>query len=195
MGHWLTDSTGASVSGYIPKLMDGPAYNDDGVGGMHLYMPWWLDSKKLGFPRGYHIEIGGGKDMPGYGFGGGIHNMPGSMGGGYGAALKKEYRRYYGASVGFAGRGEMVPNENCFCEIDPDTVDKWGIPVLRFVLAQITGLENDSHASATQLLFEHEAVLDDAARTQRRTFGDRAPEIVPAGARGARACGMPGWAA
>jgi choline dehydrogenase-like flavoprotein len=32
----------------------------------------------------------------------------------------------------FDGRGEMIPNEDCYCEIDPDTVDQWGIPVLRF---------------------------------------------------------------
>ena len=32
----------------------------------------------------------------------------------------------------FAGRGEMIPNKNCFCEIDPSVVDQWGIPVLRF---------------------------------------------------------------
>jgi hypothetical protein len=27
---------------------------------MHLYTPWWLDNKKLDFPRGYHIEPSGG---------------------------------------------------------------------------------------------------------------------------------------
>jgi choline dehydrogenase-like flavoprotein len=132
LGKNLTDSTGLSVSGFIPRLLDMPAHNEDGVGGMHMYMPWWLDSKKLDFPRGYHIEIYGGKGMPGYGFGGGIQWMPGSMGGGYGASLKAEYRRYYGATLGFAGRGEMVPNADSFCEIDPNTVDKYGIPVLRF---------------------------------------------------------------
>jgi choline dehydrogenase-like flavoprotein len=26
----------------------------------------------------------------------------------------------------------MIPNERSYCEIDPDTVDQWGIPVLRF---------------------------------------------------------------
>jgi choline dehydrogenase-like flavoprotein len=26
----------------------------------------------------------------------------------------------------------MIPNENCFCELDPEVKDKWGIPVLRF---------------------------------------------------------------
>jgi choline dehydrogenase-like flavoprotein len=132
LGRNLTDSTGLSVGGFIPKMLDTPAHNEDGVGGMHLYMPWWLDNKKLDFPRGYHIEIGGGKHMPGYGFGRGIQGMPGSLGGGYGAALKNEYRRYYGATVGFAGRGEMVPNKDCYCEIDPSTLDKYGIPVLRF---------------------------------------------------------------
>ncbi len=132
LGKYLTDSTGLSVSGFIPKMLDMPAHNEDGVGGMHLYMPWWLDYKRAGFPRGYHIEIGGGRRMPGYGFGGGIAYMPGSNGGGYGKGLKDEYRRYYGATVGFAGRGEMVASEDCYCEVDPNTVDKWGIPVLRF---------------------------------------------------------------
>jgi len=132
VGKYLTDSTGLSVSGFIPALMDLPRYNSDGVGGMHLYVPWWGDNKALGFPRGYHVELGGGFGMPGYGFLGGIQNFPQSRGGGYGADLKAEYRRYYGAFVGFAGRGEQVAREDCYCEIDPNTVDQWGIPVLRF---------------------------------------------------------------
>jgi choline dehydrogenase-like flavoprotein len=99
---------------------------------MHLYMPWWVDNKKLDFPRGYHIEIGGGRHMPGYGFGSGIQNNPYGSGGGYGKELKAEYRRFYGASVGFAGRGEMVPNPDSYCEIDPNVVDRYGIPVVRF---------------------------------------------------------------
>jgi choline dehydrogenase-like flavoprotein len=52
--------------------------------------------------------------------------------GGYGATLKEDYRRFYGAYVGFAGRGEPVPREDNYCEIDPSVVDKYGIPVLRF---------------------------------------------------------------
>jgi len=26
----------------------------------------------------------------------------------------------------------MIPNEKSYCELDPDVVDRWGIPVLRF---------------------------------------------------------------
>jgi choline dehydrogenase-like flavoprotein len=77
--------------------------------------------------------------MPSAGFGGGIHNFNGvdASGrpialGGYGLQLKKDYRRLYGATVNFAGRGEMIPNDRSYCEIDPSVVDKWGIPVLRF---------------------------------------------------------------
>jgi choline dehydrogenase-like flavoprotein len=139
VGKFLTDSTGTGVTGFIPKMMDGHPHNEDGVGGAHLYMPWWLDNKKLDFPRGYHIEIGGGRRMPGAGFIGNIHAYTGVEAsgtpmafGGYGANLKRDYRRLYGATVSFAGRGEMVPNQDTYLELDPRVVDKYGIPVLRF---------------------------------------------------------------
>jgi choline dehydrogenase-like flavoprotein len=140
VGKYLTDSTGTGVSGFIPRMMDGVPHNEDGVGGAHLYMPWWLNNKTLDFPRGYHIEIGGGRHMPGMGFLGSIHSYTGieasgtpiAFRGGYGKPLKDDYRRLYGATVSFAGRGEMIPNKDSYCEIDPRVVDKFGIPVLRF---------------------------------------------------------------
>jgi choline dehydrogenase-like flavoprotein len=121
--------------------MDRKRYNEDGVGGAHLYIPWWLDGKKLDFARGYHIELGGGMGMPGYGFGFGMENLNGKYptqdgrtqdAGGYGASLKEDYRRFYGANVGFSGRGESIALESNRCEIDPNVVDKYGIPVLKF---------------------------------------------------------------
>jgi len=130
VGKYITDTTGSDVSGFIPAMVDHVPHNEDGVGGMHLYMPWWLDNKKLDFPRGYHIEVYGGLGQPGYGFMGGIQRYPGK--GGYGAKLKEDYRRYYGATIGFSGRGEQIPNDKCYTEIDPNVVDKFGIPVLRF---------------------------------------------------------------
>ncbi|RAV98634.1 GMC family oxidoreductase [Pseudochryseolinea flava] len=141
VGKYLHDSTGASMGGILPKLVGRKRYNEDGVGGMHVYTPWWLDNKKLDFPRGYHIEYGGGQTQPGYGFGFGMHKhngkYPGRDGntkpaGGYGASLKDDYRYFYGATFGMAGRGEAIAREDNYCEIDPTTVDKFGIPVLRF---------------------------------------------------------------
>ncbi|HEX4425874.1 MAG TPA: GMC family oxidoreductase, partial [Terriglobales bacterium] len=46
--------------------------------------------------------------------------------------LKKKLRGDYGNYIGFAGRGEMIPNPDSYCELDPNVVDQWGIPVLRF---------------------------------------------------------------
>ncbi|HVA57850.1 MAG: GMC family oxidoreductase [Gemmatimonadaceae bacterium] len=130
VGKYISDTTGTDVGGFIPRMTDQVPHNHDGVGGAHIYMPWWLDNKTLDFPRGYHIEVWGGLFMPSYGFMGGIQDYP--PGGGYGKSLKADYRKYYGATVGFSGRGEMIPNDDTYCEIDPTVVDQWGIPVLRF---------------------------------------------------------------
>lgn len=140
VGKYLHDSTGAAMGGVLPQLFDRKRYNEDGVGGMHVYSPWWLDNKKLDFPRGYHIEYWGGMGMPAYGFGWGIESQNGKFlvkgkqkeAGGYGKSLKEDFRFFYGAGVGMAGRGEAVPREDNYCEIDPAVVDKYGIPVLRF---------------------------------------------------------------
>lgn len=131
VGKNLTDSVGSSMSGHIPAMENLPPYNEDGAGGGHVYTPWWnyKIQETLGFARGYHIEIGGGRRMPGMGT---LGILDATSPGVYGKKLKEEARRYYGASMGFAGRGEMIPNEHCYCEIDPDRVDQWGIPILRF---------------------------------------------------------------
>lgn len=137
VGKYLHDSTGTSRSGYIPELLDRERYNEDGVGGMHIYTPWWLNDQKLDFTRGYHIEIGGGMHMPSYGFGFGLEDVQSKVlnhanVGGYGSSLKEDIKSIFGAQIGFSGRGESIPFESNYCEIDPDRVDKFGIPVLRF---------------------------------------------------------------
>jgi choline dehydrogenase-like flavoprotein len=133
VGKYIMDTVGASLGGHVPALEDLPLHNEDGAGGGHVYVPWWLYKEqlagKLGFARGYHIEFGTGRQMPGAGTG---TNIEGLTQGSYGRKFKEDVRRYYGSSVGFSGRGEMIPNEDSFCELDPTLKDKWGIPVLRF---------------------------------------------------------------
>jgi choline dehydrogenase-like flavoprotein len=131
VGKNLMDSIGSSLGGHIPALEDAPLLNEDGAGGLHVYTPWWLvnEHKKLGFARGYHIEMGGGRHMPNVGSLGYLDTAAPSA---YGTELKKAAKHYFGASFGFSGRGEMIPNKDCYCEIDPSMVDQFGIPVLRF---------------------------------------------------------------
>lgn len=132
VGRYLMDTVGASVTGQIPRLENLPPHNEDGAGGIHVYSPWWQYQQqkagKLDFARGYHIEIGSGRRMPSAGA---LSTMS-SLSGGYGQQFRQNMRRYYGSLIGLSGRGEMIPNENSYCEIDPDGKDRWGIPTLRF---------------------------------------------------------------
>jgi choline dehydrogenase-like flavoprotein len=128
VGRYLTDTVGSGGGGYFPQLEKMPPHNHDGTGGEHMYVPWWKFDRKNDFLRGYHIEFGGGREMPGVGeFSDSLDVYEG-----YGAGLKKKLRGDYGTYIGFAGRGEMIPNPDSYCELDPNTVDQWGIPVLRF---------------------------------------------------------------
>ncbi|MGJ3626809.1 hypothetical protein AB5I41_07895 [Sphingomonas sp. MMS24-JH45] len=71
---------------------------------------------ELDFPRGYHIEMGGGRSMPGMG----LADWLDDGSGGRGPALRASMRRRYGSVVRMSSRGEMVPNEDSFCDIDPE---------------------------------------------------------------------------
>jgi choline dehydrogenase-like flavoprotein len=126
LGRNLTDSTGASFRAYIPALADRPRYNEDGIGGQHIYIPFWLYQQQkrgeLDFARGYHFEIGGRFGIPP------ADAVPRV----WGSALKKAVRTASGATIQLTLRGEMIPNKDSFCEADPVVKDRFGIPVLRF---------------------------------------------------------------
>jgi choline dehydrogenase-like flavoprotein len=133
VGKYIMDTVGAGFGGQIPLLENLPLHNEDGADFGHLYIPWWLYKEqlagKLGFARGYHFEFGGGRLMPQMGTAAGLEWL---NGGTYGRKFKEDARRYYGSFIWFSGRGEMIPNEDCYAELDPKVKDRFGIPVLRF---------------------------------------------------------------
>lgn len=133
VGRYLMDTVGAGVGAQIPMLEDLPPHNEDGASAMHMYIPWWKYQEQargeLNFSRGYHVELYGGRRMPSYGS---FHGFERFTQGAYGVELKEAIRRYYGSFLWFEGRGEMIPNDDCFLEIDKTKVDDWGIPVPKF---------------------------------------------------------------
>jgi hypothetical protein len=126
------DTVEFSMQAQIPLLEKLPARNDDGIFTPHIYVPWWLYKEQaggqLGFPRGYHIEPRGGRRMPTMGVGSYV-DVDAPI---YGAGLREHVRRKYGSFISLSGEGEMIPNDRTYCDLDPDTKDRWGIPVLRF---------------------------------------------------------------
>jgi len=131
VGRNLMDSVGTWRAGYFPQLEKMAPHNHDGSGGNflpHVYMPWWKFDRTNDFSGGYHIKPGGGRFMPVLGqFDDECEHTEG-----YGISLKQRCRRSYGATIGMEALGQMIPNANTYCELDPSAVDEWGIPVLRF---------------------------------------------------------------
>jgi choline dehydrogenase-like flavoprotein len=136
VGRNLMDSVANTTLAQFPALESMPRRHDDGIGGAglaHIYVPWWgyqqQGRKQVDFARGYHIELGGGQTMPG------AYSIPDfaeDCVATHGTELRDEIRRKYGSYYYFHGNGEMIPNRDCYCEIDRDVKDKWGIPVLKF---------------------------------------------------------------
>ncbi len=128
VGRNLMDSTGADIEAAIPLLRGRPIYNEDGHTANHLFIPWWGHKAQargeLDFARGYHFELDTGFRAPG-------SYYPAKLQG-FGIAMKAQARRDYGATVGLSLRGEMLPNANCYLEIDERLKDQWGIPVVKF---------------------------------------------------------------
>ncbi len=176
VGRYLMDTVGSAVGGYLPILEDLPPQNEDGVGGMHMYMPWWLYQEqkagKMPFARGYHIEFGGGRGLPGAGELGGSEQI---LGGGYGVELKRNLRKIYGANMYFDGRGEMIPNEDSYCEIDPGTRRSVGHPGAPFPLQMEPGRNPAGQAHAGNLPGDHRSRRRQSALQvrPRRQLGDR----------------------
>jgi choline dehydrogenase-like flavoprotein len=179
VGRYLMDTVGSTVTGQIPLLESLPPLNEDAADGHQLYSPWWLYQEqlagKLGFARGYHIELGGGKRMPGHDTAAGIEWL---TGGSYGKKFKEDVRRYYGSFVGFDGRGEMIPNEHSYCEIDPVVKDKWGIPVLRF---HWQWSEHETRQAAHMQRTFADIITAMGGRTKKPVERDGARAIAPGG--------------
>ena len=136
VGRNLMDSVVHTTLGQFSALEGLPPRQDDGLGGGsagHIYVPWWgygkQAQKQLDFPRGYHIELIGGRKMPSPTS---LRTITNNCSQFYGQPLRAELRRKYGSYYRFSGNGEMIPNDDCYCEIDPDVKDSWGIPTLRF---------------------------------------------------------------
>jgi choline dehydrogenase-like flavoprotein len=133
LGKWIMDSAmGSHGLAHFPSFAGLPPHNEDGMSVSHTYAPWtkWnaKESEKLGFPRRYYITWMGGRKMPTYDS---VSLLLGVTGNSYGKKMVEEARRYYGSFFSFYTPGEMIPNKESFCELDPKIKDKWGIPVLR----------------------------------------------------------------
>lgn len=122
LGKYLMDHTmGNGASGTIPGYEKHRSYGNR-PNGIYLIRYANVKEQSPDFLRGYAYQGGGWRS--GWGRGSGME--------GFGADFKQSLLTEQGPwQFSLDGRGEMLPSEKNFVEIDPAVKDKWGIPALR----------------------------------------------------------------
>ena len=160
LGHYLMDQvSGASVSGFLPKLKGSAPRNDDGKSsGAFIANFRNLKERHPKFIRGYCMSMSGGQtSSPGYAL-----SMPG-----YGESLKERVRNHFPAFARiYMSAGEMLPRFDNFAAIDPERKDAWGIPVLKI---------SCTHGDNERAIFE------DGTEKMKEIFTEAGGEITAVG--------------
>jgi choline dehydrogenase-like flavoprotein len=126
LGQNFQEHLDARAEGYLPDLSFFEPYAGDGIGGSHIIIPWFGYDRPKGefdFARGFHIE-------PSARLGMRPDKNPKNILG-FGSDYKREVRRWYGTRVRLSAHGEQLPSPYKYVELDKQTVDKWGMPVLK----------------------------------------------------------------
>ncbi len=124
IGHYLMDNVkSGAMTAVMPEFKNRARANEDGAGGSHMTIPRFNYNRKNDYFGGYFLLLG-------TGFGRGISRSAGLQG--FGGALKRQVREEYGSVISLRGYGERLPDYDNYFEIDPDNVDAYGIPQVRF---------------------------------------------------------------
>ena len=125
LGCYLSEHhMGPGATGFIPTRIGTETTNDDGRP-TGPYLPRFrnVTDKHPDFIRGYHFQGGGGAgDFPGRA----------AEARGFGKGFKSSVRKYYPATFGLGGFGEVLPRKENRIALDDTVKDAWGIPVIRF---------------------------------------------------------------
>jgi choline dehydrogenase-like flavoprotein len=108
--------------------------------------------------------------LRGYGYGGGIGTGFDFSAPGIGQAYKRAVARPRPVEMNLSGFGECLPYEDNTCFIDPDTLDAYGIPVIRL---RLSPRENERAMLADMTVAAAEMLEAIGARNIRRRNGTR----------------------
>jgi choline dehydrogenase-like flavoprotein len=140
MDHVMGGGAAGTIPGYEDRVAEGRRPNG-------LYVPRYrnVKTKQAGFLRGYGFQGEGYRER----WEQGLERS------GFGADFKHALRNWGPWKIRFYGFGECLPNPNNRATIDPEVVDKWGIPVLRIDMSwgeNERALIEDMAVTAAELL-------------------------------------------
>ena len=126
IGRYLCEQIRVHVRGFLPAVYGRTEHTGPGIGGSHIYMPRFTHARQnLGYLRGFQMQFWNTGELPA--------NLPaiGNALPGFGAGLKREIKRRYPAWVELHPFGETLPYAHNRITVDPDHVDRYGVPRLR----------------------------------------------------------------
>lgn len=125
IGRYLSEQIRFTIRGFAPQLMGGKVYNDDGIGGAHMYMPRFnhRDGRKRDYIRGFGCQFwytGAQTDVSW------AKNIPG-----FGLEFKKAVKQRYPAVLALHPFGEAIPKAENRITVKGSPLDRYGVPVSR----------------------------------------------------------------
>ena len=134
IGRYLSEQIRITMRGFAPELLSGKVYNDDGIGGAHMYMPRFnhKDGRKRDYIRGFGIQFwstGAQTDLSW------AKRLPG-----FGVEFKKSVKNRYPAILALHPFGESIPKAENRITVQGSPLDQYGVPIAR--IAYTTG-ENE----------------------------------------------------
>ncbi len=127
--HFIPHFTGG-VECFLKDFIGKPAVNDEGYLD-HAYVPSFMHNRKRDYARSFGIQfnyqnrraVGWARSVPGFG-----------------KSYKQAVKDRYPAFLTFSPYGEMLPNPNCFVDLDWEKMDAYGLPMAR---RNVSYSEND----------------------------------------------------
>ncbi len=125
IGRYLSEQVRFTVRGFAPELLNGKVYNDDGIGGAHMYMPRFnhRDGRKRDYIRGFGCQFwytGAQTDLSW------AKTIPG-----FGADFKKAVKSRYPAVLALHPFGEAIPKAENRITTKGSPLDRYGVPIAR----------------------------------------------------------------
>jgi choline dehydrogenase-like flavoprotein len=138
VGRYLSEQIRFTMRGFAPELIGGKVYNDDGIGGAHMYMPRFnhRDGRKRDYLRGFGCQFwytGAQTDLS-Y-----AKSIPG-----FGLDFKRSVKQRYPALLALHPFGEALPKAENRITVKGSPLDQYGVPISR--IAYTTG-ENERRMS------------------------------------------------
>ncbi len=129
IGRYLSEQILFTMRAFAPDLIGGKVYNDDGIGGAHMYMPRFnhRDGRKRDYIRGFGCQFwytGAQTDLT-Y-----AKSVPG-----FGVDFKKAVKERYPALLAVHPFGETLPRPDNRITVQGSPLDRYGVPIARISYA------------------------------------------------------------